>query len=149
MSSVHISLDMQLYMVAVQVKWSDPERWRAVIAHPGGMHNVMSFIGCIGNLMKGSGVEELLGAAYSGLAGMLSGKSWPRAMRAFRMECAVVMSDYLDGDGSRTFNDLTEYLEEARKTPTGWLWVDCLIKPTHIAHLFIRWAFFKLVYDMR
>ena len=119
MSSVHISLDMQLYMVAVQVKWSDPERWRAVIAHPGGMHNVISFIGCIGNLMKGSGVEELLGGAYSGLAGMLSGKSWPRAMRAFRMECAVVMSDYLGGDGSRTFNDLTEYLEEARKTPTG------------------------------
>ena len=28
MSSFHISLDMQLYMVAVQVKWSDPERWR-------------------------------------------------------------------------------------------------------------------------
>ena len=141
MSSVHISLGMQLYMVAVQVKWSDPERWRAVIAHPGGMHKVMSFIGCIGNLMKGSGVEELLGAAYSGLAGMLSGKSWPRAMRAFRMARAVVMSDYLGGDGSRTFNDLTEYLEEARKTPPGPLWVDCLIKPTHIAHLFIGWAF--------
>ena len=76
---------MQLYMVAVQVKWSDPEMWRAVIAHPGGMHNVMSFVGCVGNLMKGSGVEELLGAAYSGLAGILSGKSWSRAMPAFRM----------------------------------------------------------------
>ena len=58
MSSVHISLDMQLYMVAVQVKCSDPERWRAVIAHPGG----------IGNLMKGAGVEELLGAAYRPLS---------------------------------------------------------------------------------
>ena len=92
MSSVHISLYMQLYMVAVQVKWSDPERWRAVIAHPGGMHNVMSFIGCIGNLMKGSSVGELLGAAYSGLAGILSGTSWPRAMRAFRMACVVVTS---------------------------------------------------------
>ena len=51
MYSVHISLDMQLYMVAVQVKWSDPERWRAVSAHPGGMHNVMSFIGCIGRAL--------------------------------------------------------------------------------------------------
>ena len=64
-SSVHISQDMQLYMVAVQVKWSDPERRREVIAHPGGMHNVMSFIGCIGNLMRGTGLEELLGAAYT------------------------------------------------------------------------------------
>ena len=144
MSSVHISLDMQLYMVAVQVKWSDPERWRAVIAHPGGMHKVMSFIGCIDNLMKRAGVEELLGAAYSGLAGILSGKSWSRAMRAFRMECAVVMSEYLGGDGSRTFNDLTEYLEEARKTPTGWLWVDCLIKPTHSALIHQVGIFFNL-----
>ena len=64
MSSVHISLDMQLYMVAVLVKWSDPERWREAISHPGCMHSVMSFIGCIDNLMKGSGLKELLGAAY-------------------------------------------------------------------------------------
>ena len=42
------------------------------------------------------------------------------------------MSDYLGGDGSRTFNDLTEYLEEARMTPAGWLWVDCPIKPTTV-----------------
>ena len=143
MSSVHISLDKQLYMVAVQVKWSDPERWREVIAHPGGMHNVMSFIGCIGNLMRGTCLEELHSAAYSGLAGILNGKSWPRAMRAFRMACSVVMSDYLGGDGSHTFDDLTAYLE-ARKTPTGRLWVDCLIKPTHIAHLFIR----SMLYEM-
>ena len=68
-------------------------------------------------------------------------------MRAFRMACSVAMSDSLGGDGgddSHTFDDLTAYLEEARKTPTGRLWMDCLIKPTHIAHLFIRWDFVYL-----
>ena len=79
MSSVHISLDMQLYMVEVLVKSSDPERWRAVISHPGCMHNVMSFIRCIDNLMKGSGLKELLGAAYCGLEGIFSGKGHSRA----------------------------------------------------------------------
>jgi hypothetical protein len=139
MSTVHISLDMQLYMVALQVKWSDMDRWKTVIVHPGGMHVVMSFLGCIGQLMKGSGLEELLKAAYSGLTGILSGKSWPRAMRALRMVCAALLAHYISQDGSScTFEDLTVYLEEARKNPTGRLWVDCLMKPTFIVHLFIR-----------
>ena len=56
-----------------------------------GMHNMMSFIGCIGNLMNGSGLVEPLGAAYSGLAGISSGKSCSRAMRAFRMAGSVVI----------------------------------------------------------
>ena len=35
MSTVHITLDMQLYMVAIQVKWSDPEKWATLVIHPG------------------------------------------------------------------------------------------------------------------
>ena len=41
-----------------------------------------------------------------------------------------------DGIG-QTFGDFVVYLEEALTTPTGWLWVECVIKPTFIAHLFI------------
>ena len=114
------------------------------------MHNVMYFIGCIGNLMKGSGVEEPVGAAYSGLAGILSGKSWPRAMRAFRMECAVVMSDYLGGDGSRTFNDLTEYLERrhGRRQLDGFGWT--VSSSQRISRTCSSGGhFLKLTYDMR
>ena len=54
MNTVHITLDMQLYMVAIQVKWSDPEKWATLVIHPGEMHCVMSFLGCIGKLMRGS-----------------------------------------------------------------------------------------------
>lgn len=125
-------------MVALQVQWSDLERWKAVIVHPGGMHILMSFLGCIGKLMKGSGLEDLLRVAYRGLASILSGKSWPRPMRALRMVYVAMLSDYLREHRSYTFEDLANYLEEAWKTPTRRLWVDCVLKPTFIAQMFIR-----------
>ena len=139
MDTVHITLDIQPYMVAIQVKLSDPEKWATLVIHPGGMHCLMSFIGCIGKLMRGSGLEELIGAAFSGLTGILNGKNWPRAMRALRMVCTLLLSDFLYREGSiPTFEDLSIFLEKACKTPTGQLWVDCLIRSTLIAHMFIR-----------
>ena len=50
-----------------------------------GMHTLMSFIGCIGSLMNGSGLEELLSAAFKGVSHMLNGKAWPKAVRGLRM----------------------------------------------------------------
>ena len=94
MNTVHVTLDMQLYMVAIQVKWSDPEKWATLVIHPGEMHCVISFLGCIGKLMRGSGFEDLIGAAFNGLTGILNGKSWPRALRALRMVCTVLLSNF-------------------------------------------------------
>ena len=89
--------------------------------------------------MKGSGLEDILKTAYRGLAGILSSKSWPRAIRALRMVCVALLAEYLmEYRTGNAFEALASYLEEAQKTPTGRLWVDCLIKPTYIAHLFIR-----------
>ena len=58
-----------------------------VILRPGAMHITMSFLGCIGTLMKGSGLDTLVGSAFGGLTGIMSGKV--RAMRAFRMVSAL------------------------------------------------------------
>ena len=57
-------------MIAIQVKWSDPEKCNTSRR----VHCVISFLGCIGKLMKGSGLEELIGAAFGGLTGILNGK---------------------------------------------------------------------------
>jgi len=44
----HVVADMQLYKVALQIKWSDPERWKNLVLRLGGMQMMlMSFIGCI------------------------------------------------------------------------------------------------------
>ena len=57
MTYVHVSIDMQLFAVTKQVCWKQPVLFQKVIAHPGGMHIIQSFVGCIGKLMKGSCLE--------------------------------------------------------------------------------------------
>ena len=49
-SYIHLSADMQPYL----------DYWKNLMVRPGGMHTLMSFLGCIGALMNGSGLEELL-----------------------------------------------------------------------------------------
>ena len=82
----NISADMQLCIVATFIKWaSHVNLFKSVILRPGGMHTLVSFNGCIGNLMTVSGLEVLVGAAFSGLTSIMNGKAWVRSMRAFRM----------------------------------------------------------------
>jgi len=61
MSSSHITFDMELYKIACQTKWGDPQRWASVLLSHGMMHTLMSFIGSIGELMNSTGLEELVG----------------------------------------------------------------------------------------
>lgn len=70
MMKVHLCMDMQLYEDTNQVHWYHSVKFQNVIAHPGGMHIIQSFISCIGKLMKNSGLEVYVGAAYGGLTGM-------------------------------------------------------------------------------
>ena len=87
--------------------------------------------------MKASGLEVLVGAAFSGLTSIMNGKAWVKSMHAFRMVTAVLLYDFLKDD-PETFEDISQYLDTAREHPTGKLWVDCLIRPTLIAHQFDR-----------
>ena len=41
-------------------------QFKNVVVHPGGMQ---SFVGCIAKLMKSSGLEVYVAAAYAGLTG--------------------------------------------------------------------------------
>ena len=137
MSYAHICIDLQLYMVACQIKWNDVNHFKNIILRPGIMHTVQSFCGCIGKLMHGSGIEALITSAFGGLTGIMSGKSWVRAMRAFRMVSTALLSKFLS-TGPKTFQELSDYLEMCRQHPTGRHWVDNLIKPTLLVHQLIR-----------
>ena len=49
-----------------------PMQFKNVVVHPGGMHVIQSFVGCIAKLMmfmKSSGIEVYVAAAYAGLTG--------------------------------------------------------------------------------
>ncbi|KAL8573957.1 hypothetical protein ACOMHN_029404 [Nucella lapillus] len=101
------------------------------------MHTLMSFLGCIGTLMKASGVDVLHTAAFAGIAGITTGKSWTNALRAYRLVTTVLLQSFFQ-TGAKTYHELNEYLETTRQHPTGRLWVDCMIKPTLLALQFLR-----------
>ena len=75
--------------------WNQPRRFQNIIVHPGGMHIIQSFLGCIGTLMKGSALELYNIAAYWGIPDIFSGKSWVKAMKAFRGVAAALLQRFL------------------------------------------------------
>ena len=48
------------------------------------MHFLMRYVGAVGVLMAGSGLEELMKAAFGGVMKMLTGKNFPQNTRALR-----------------------------------------------------------------
>ena len=93
---VLFTCDLQLYKVALHVKWAYPEKFSDVIPRLGGMHFLMSFIGCIGTLMENTGLEEVLSDVFGGAAKMLTGKKFPQNVRALRMLAEEVLRGVLD-----------------------------------------------------
>ena len=55
----------------------------SIVLRLGGFHTEISFLGCIGHIMSGSGLREVLEVIYSSntVAHMLSGKALARAVR--------------------------------------------------------------------
>ncbi|MCG7883058.1 MAG: hypothetical protein JAY96_15870 [Candidatus Thiodiazotropha endolucinida] len=137
MEKVHLCMDMQLYAVTKQVCWNQPKKYQNVVVHPGGMKIIQSFLGRVGTLMKGSGLEWYITKAYGGLTGIFNGKSWVKAMRAFRGVAAALLQRLLSS-GQKTFEEIEQYLETARLHPTGRHWVDNFLLPTLLIHQFER-----------
>ena len=136
---VLFTCDLQLYKVALDVKWAYPERFSDVIPRLGGMHSLMSFIGCIGTLMENSGLEEVLSDVFGGVAKMLTGKKFPQNVRALRMLAEEVLRGVLDCNTLESKEDFMEVLENiAKRSKTAKLWVDMLIKPVFIIMRFVR-----------
>ena len=77
--------------------------------------------------MKGSGLEEILGVAFGGVASMMNGKAWPRAIRAFRMVVSCLLKDVVMS-GMTSADKLEQMLDTARHHPTGRL---CIPREHH------------------
>ena len=97
--------------------------------------------------MKGSSLDILVGAAFGGMNGIITGVAWVRAMRAFRIVLAALLQNFLR-TGAKTYEEISASMEEARTHPKGRYWVDNLLKPTVLTHQFIRaeidWLFQQL-----
>ena len=82
-----------------------------IVCMPGGFHLLMSFLGSIGAVMKGSGLEEAMEQVYveNSVPHIISGKAFSRALRAhFLLESALVnklMAPLIDRSGTDEKSD--------------------------------------------
>ena len=129
--------DQQLYKLLVDIKWVYPEIFPSFISRLGGLHLLMSFIGCIGTLMTKSGLEEILNKTFSGVKKMLSRKTFPMNLRTLRMVVEELLRDdiqeLLDSDELSSFID-----DVSKRSATAKHWINNLIKPIFICLLFVR-----------
>ncbi|KAK3916607.1 CaM kinase-like vesicle-associated protein [Frankliniella fusca] len=90
-----VTFDQPLYWKATEKILSSPQNspLRNIFVQLGGFHLLMSFMGAIGHLMSGSGLEELWTTVYAknSVQQMSSGKAYSRAVRAhFLSQSALV-----------------------------------------------------------
>ena len=79
-TTANITFDQPLYIKANDIV---AKANLDIVVRLGGFHTLMSFLGSIGHLMKGSGFEEILGVLYgkNTVEHIMSGKAYARALR--------------------------------------------------------------------
>ncbi len=85
-----ITFDQPLWLKAVEIIKAKSMN---IVCRLGGFHTMMSFMGSIGSMMKGSGLEEALETVHgpNAVVHMISGKAVSRALRGhFLVEAALV-----------------------------------------------------------
>ena len=124
-----LTCDQQLYRVAVNVSWDQPERFKDMYLRLGGMHALMSFAGAVGSLMAESRLSDILSEVFGGVPKMMSGKKFPQNVRALRMMAEeVVCGLFMDHHFENT-EDLMKALDQiASESRTVKLWVEILVK---------------------
>lgn len=88
----------------------------------------MSFVGAVGSLMKGSGLNRLLESAFVGAEKMLIGKKFQMNVRALRMTALELLRGFVEQYDSNA--DLDEWFETlCTKSKLAQHWIQNLIKP--------------------
>ena len=132
-----LTCDQQLYRIMLDIIWNEPERWRNFYPRLGGMHMLMNFIGSIGKLMEGSGLDKLMAKAFGGVDSMLQGKKYPMNLRALRFVVMELLQDILNESDS--YQDLLSTLDDlSSKSLLAKHWIQNLINPVFIAMLYLR-----------
>ena len=91
-----VTFDQPLFLKASEiVASSDPNNDIAkIVLRLGGFHLLMSFMGSIGKIMEGSGLENLWGTVYgqSTVHHMMNGHAYERCVRAFTLTVPAIIT---------------------------------------------------------
>ena len=131
--------DQQLYQIAMHVCWEDNATFSKLVPRLGGMHMLMSFVGCIGYLMTETVLSEIMKSTFAGVPKMLTGKKFPQNIRALRLVVEELLRPLLLDPDVQSMAQLKAKLDQYRAmSMTAKQWVDCLIQPILIILLFVR-----------
>ena len=113
-----VTFDQPLFMKAREiVAASEPgSEIPKVILRLGGFHMLMSFLGCIGNIMAGSGIKVALSIIYApnSVEKMLNGHAYARSVRGHTLLCrSLSINIFEDMEmNDRIYNFMDGYIED-------------------------------------
>ncbi|CAH3116456.1 unnamed protein product [Porites lobata] len=123
-----ITFDQPLWWKAQLIVESEPpdSELRSIILRLGGFHAEMSFLGCIGSIMSGSGIEELSECVYASntVGHMLSGKAAVKLYERLMVGDIGIAEIYSDSllDTAKERVDIKK--KELANHPTARLWLQ-------------------------
>ena len=119
--------DQQLYRAALDILWTYEIQFTYFLNRIGGMHWVMSFVGCIGVLMKNSGLLSWLKSAFGGAEKIITGKKFPMNVRALHFAMFEVLQDYVGK--TKSLQDFSHFLDAcSSKGMLSKHWVENLMR---------------------
>ena len=85
----YVTYDEAIYCKAQMIKWRNQSEFENDEIEMGGLHRTMNFMGCIGHILDGSGLSEILVESElygtSAVGQIFRGKSYNRGMRAHKL----------------------------------------------------------------
>lgn len=109
-----VTFDQPLYAKATDIVASTcNDNLKNTVVLLGGFHTIMSFLGAIGHIMSGSGIEELWATIYAknAVTHMINGHAYSRAIRAHNLTQVALSSLILEYDTSFTSDEKEKLLE--------------------------------------
>ena len=89
------------------------------------MHLLMSYCGCIGTLVADTGIVEILSVAFGGVLKMLSGKKFPKHVRALRVLVEELLRPLFGKNSFHNMDDLLQEVDaisvESKHHSFGWI----------------------------
>lgn len=103
LNSCFVTFDQPLYIKAREItsSLSDDHLFKTIIVRLGGFHMLMSYMGCIGHTMAGSGLKDVLSTVFApnSVEKMLTGRAYSRAVRGHLLVQAALARILLNGAG--------------------------------------------------
>ena len=102
-----VTFDQPLYIKAISLTKAEHSDVSGIFVRLGTFHLMMSILACIGHIMKGSGLEDVMGQCYSELTvkDIWKGKAFNRAIRAHSLVHKALFHLLLDDKVNSMFTN--------------------------------------------